>query len=296
MATRDLERFAIADVLHFEQGPGGLTKAVITAQRGSAEIYLHGATVTHFQAKNKPPTLFLSKTSLYQPAKPIRGGIPVIFPWFGPHPTDKSIGQHGVVRTMEWEVSDTASNDNGSVMLELECRSTPETLKVWPYEFYIRYTIVVGDTLDLLFEVHNPNTAPFVFEEALHTYFNVPDIGKTEVHGLAGTEFIDKVDGGKRKHQQGPVVFTTETDRVYVNTPAVCTIHCNDQKIASVSKQNSLATVVWNPGREKGNALADLSGDQWPKFVCVETVNAIDHKITLNPGNQHSMRCTIVPA
>ena len=296
MPTRDLDRYEIPDVIRFEKGAGGLTKAVITALRGSAELYLFGATVTHFQAKHKPPTLFLSKTSFFQTGKAIRGGIPVIFPWFGPHPTDKALGQHGFVRTMEWEVSDTASNDNGSAMLELECRSTPETLKVWPYEFYVRYTIVVGDTLDLMFEVHNPSTAPFTFDEALHTYFNVPDIGKTEVLGLEGTEFIDKVDGGKRKKQQGPVVFAGETDRVYVNTPTTCVIQCAGQKVASVSKQNSLATVVWNPGREKGNALADLGGDQWPTFVCVETVNAADHKVMLNPGNQHTMRCTIVPA
>src|SRR5205823_3449232 len=75
--------------------------------------YLHGAHVTHFQPRQpeggpaQRPVLFLSTRSNFEPGKPIRGGVPVIFPWFGPwqgaREGDKSM-MHGFVRTRQWKV------------------------------------------------------------------------------------------------------------------------------------------------------------------------------------------------
>jgi glucose-6-phosphate 1-epimerase len=101
------------------------------------------------------------------------------------------------------------------------------------------------------------------------------------------------VDGGKRVKQHGPVVFTGETDRVYLNTPATCTIKSGGKTIAKIAKEGSLATVVWNPGGTKAEAIADLAGNQWPGFCCVETVNALDNRITLQPGAKHAMRSVV---
>jgi glucose-6-phosphate 1-epimerase len=44
----ELSSFAIADALRFEDGPGGLTRALIATPQAEAEIYLYGAHVTRW--------------------------------------------------------------------------------------------------------------------------------------------------------------------------------------------------------------------------------------------------------
>src|SRR5437764_15084125 len=84
MASTDLSRFAIPGVLKFERGEGGLTRAAITTPQADAHVYLHGAHVTHYHPHQQAPLLFMSGKSWFEDGKPIRGGVPVCFPWFGP--------------------------------------------------------------------------------------------------------------------------------------------------------------------------------------------------------------------
>jgi glucose-6-phosphate 1-epimerase len=59
-----------------------------------------------------------------------------------------------------------------------------------------------------------------------------------------------------------------------------------------VAKRGSLATVVWNPGRAKGDAMADV-GDAWRRFVCVETAQCGVHEVRLAPGARHAITAQI---
>ena len=290
MPNPNLSPFVIPNVITFAAGNGGLTKAVITAPRGSAEIYLHGATVTHFQPAGSDPMLWVSKTTAYDREKPIRGGVPVLFPWFGPHP--QGLGQHGFARITEWNVLYTGANPDGSATVVLGMSSTESTKKSFPHDFSIRYTITVGQHLDLTFEVTNHSPNEIIFEEGLHTYFRTPDIRQTEVTGLDGVTFIDKVAGDQRKVQHGPVKFPGEIDWVYQDTPHTCSIYCAGQRLATVAKEGSISTVVWNPSEAKGESLPDLAG-QWRNFVCVETVNNYDNRVKLAAGKTHTMRSII---
>src|SRR5262245_5318154 len=77
---------------------------VIKNEHASATIYRHGAHVTAFEPRGQRPVLFLSAKSYYETGKPIRGGVPVIFPWFSTHPTDPNAPIHGVVRLVDWEL------------------------------------------------------------------------------------------------------------------------------------------------------------------------------------------------
>src|SRR5690606_20141531 len=74
--------------VRFDQGNGGLTRIVVDTDEAEAHVYLHGAHVTHYQPRGgrqqQSPVLMLSNRSHFQTGKPIRGGVPVIFPWFGP--------------------------------------------------------------------------------------------------------------------------------------------------------------------------------------------------------------------
>src|SRR6478735_4096698 len=97
-------------------GNGGLPKILIETAWSSAEIYLHGAHVTRFQKKGEAPLLFMSDASEFMADKPIRGGVPLIFPWFGAR---EGFPAHGFARRTTWELRETRLLDDGSVRLRL---------------------------------------------------------------------------------------------------------------------------------------------------------------------------------
>src|SRR5476651_1272469 len=107
--------FEIPGSVAIVPGNGGLPKIVITTKHSTAEIYLHGAHVTHFQKNGEPPLLFLSAKSYFAPGKPIRGGVPVILPWFGNRDGEPS---HGFTRITEWQLVKTFASSDGKVTLQ----------------------------------------------------------------------------------------------------------------------------------------------------------------------------------
>ena len=92
----------------------------------------------------------------------------------------------------------------------------------------------------------------------------------------------------------GPLLLTTETDRVFPANTASVQIHDEGNgRVITVEKTNSATTVVWNPWSEQAMKLADLADDAWPDFVCVETANTATDAITLKPGESHAMTCVV---
>ncbi|HYL79206.1 MAG TPA: hypothetical protein VEU07_00250, partial [Candidatus Acidoferrum sp.] len=77
-------QYGIPGAVRFEAGPGGLTRVVVDTPQAEAHVYLHGAHVTHYQPRGDWPMLFMSQRSRFEPGVPIRGGVPIVFPWFGP--------------------------------------------------------------------------------------------------------------------------------------------------------------------------------------------------------------------
>src|SRR5205085_9495095 len=111
-----------SDQIQFNEGKGGLTKVSISNPAASAEVYLHGAHVTHFQPKGQQPVLYMSSTSQFKPDKAIRGGVPICWPWFGPNAADPKLPMHGFARVNEWSVESTKKIDEQrtSITLKLE--------------------------------------------------------------------------------------------------------------------------------------------------------------------------------
>lgn len=281
--------------VQIEAGAGGLPRVVVSTPRAEAHIYLHGAHVTHFQARGGPKTLFLSAKSHFEAGKAIRGGVPVIFPWFGPKAGDKAAPMHGFARTTEWDLTDIRAGGDGSIAVALELRSSDATRAWWPHQFHLRYIVTVDSFLDLTLEAHNDSVQPFSFEEALHTYLSVGDVRRVQVQGLKGREYLDKTDGMRRKTEtQTEIAIVSETDRVYLNTTDRVSVAdpALDRKLI-VDKDGSLATVLWNPWRAKAKAMSDFGDDEWPAMLCVETANAADNIITLAPGQHNQMKVSL---
>lgn len=291
----DLRRWEIPDVAQFQEGPGGLVFLEIRTALASAHIFLQGAHVTHFQPAGERPVLFMSGSSFYAPGKPIRGGVPVIFPWFGPRAGFPEAPAHGFARVLPWQVERLTQADSGEVTLVLRLNSDDRTLAEWPHDFTLRYTITVGTSLKMVLSVENRSPESITFEEALHTYLAVEDVREACITGLAGTDYLDKVDGFRRKTQgSDPIRITGETDRVYLNTETTCV--AEDPKAPRrlrVEKKGSATTVVWNPWIAKAAALPDFGDNEWPQMLCIETTNAAENAVTLAPGGTHEM-CAVI--
>ncbi len=256
---------------------------------------MHGAHVTAWQPATAAPVLWVSRDSQFDAARPIRGGVPVCFPWFAAHATDASAPMHGFARVRPWTLTD-AVDRGGEVQLTF--RLDDDELSrgsAWPHRFVATYRVTFGERLGLSLDVGNTGEGPIRFEAALHTYFAVRDVHAVSVTGLAGTEYLDKVDRLARKREgDAPIRIAGETDRIYLQTEATCTIH--DPGLGrriEVAKTGSRSTVLWNPWIDKARAMPDFGDDQWPEMLCIETANVGESAVDLEPGSHHTMTAVI---
>jgi len=287
-------RFAIADQVAFAAGPGGFPVVSVRNAHADAAIALQGADVTGFQPHGQEPILFLSRQAVYASGKAIRGGIPICWPWFGPHPTDPAKPDHGFARTRPWSVRDTTAMPDGATMVRLGLTDDAETRVLWPYAFALELAVTVGTTLEVTLVARNTGHEPFVCGGALHSYFHVGDVTAITIQGLEGTAYVDKVDGGRSQVQQGSITIVGETDRVYTETAASCVIvDPTLGRRVTVAKEGSRSTVVWNPWRDKARRLADFGDDEYTEMVCVEVANAGGDTVMVAPGGKHHLEMMI---
>ena len=288
------ESFAITDHIMFVAGPGGLPMAKIRNAYAAATVSLHGGQALTFQPHGHEPVLWSSAYSLYQPGKAIRGGIPVCWPWFGPHPSDPSKPAHGFARTSLWSVLSTAALADGATQVRLRLADDDTSLALWPHVFELRLVVTVGADLRADLIARNPGAASYTYSGALHSYFDVSDVTAISIHGLEGCTYIDKVDGEQHKVQRGAVTIEAETDRIYLNTAETCAIEDPrlDRRI-TVAKAGSRTTVVWNPWAEKARRLADFGDEEYHGMVCVETANADGDSLTVAPGGEQRLMAVI---
>lgn len=285
--------------LKFVEGLGGLTYAEIDNAGGIATICLQGAHVVSWRPKSQAePVVWVSEQAKYGPGKSIRGGVPVCWPWFGPHATEKAFPGHGFARTVPWQVTASATLDGGDSQVRLMLMPNEQTRTQFAKACRVELIATVGATLRIDLVTSNLDTEAVEIGEALHTYFRIGDIGSATVSGLDGCEFVDKVDGGQRKQQSGPIVFTGEVDRVYLDTGADCVIEDPDLgRRIRIAKQGSRSTVVWTPWLEKAEKMADFGPGRdnqggWREMVCVESGNALDNVVVVPAGESHTMTVT----
>lgn len=266
----------------FIDGRGELPMVEVTTACSTAEIYLHGAHVTHFQKKGDEPLLFLSQCSRFGQNEPIRGGVPVIFPWFGPR---EGLPQHGFARFKNWELKEVAPAPDGSVSLRFCLPEYPEASAFPP--FSVEYVVTVSESLGLELLVTNKSKdEAFTFENCLHTYFEVGDISAVSITGLKGVSYLDKVANFAKKKESGESIrIASEVDRIYLDTTEA--VEIQDQKLnrkVRVEKHGSVSTVVWNPWMAKAQQMPDFGNDEYQRMLCIESGNVAANGIRLPPN------------
>ena len=221
--------------------------------------------------------LWLTSTPLE--GKPLRGGIPVCWPWFAAHPTDPSQPSHGIARIRPWRVT---VRETHRVTLALDDGALAATVD-----------IALDDALHVSLTTCNRGSASVAITAALHTYFAVDELAAVRVTGLDGADYIDKVDGGARKSQQGDLVVDREVDRIYAADRA--TLHDGARTVVVDGDGTSRSLVAWNAGPEKSAAVPDLGPDAYRRYVCLETAWAADDARTLDPGASATLTTRLRP-
>lgn len=286
------QRFGSPGRIAFRAGEAGLPIVSLAGKYGSCEVSLYGGHVLGYTPVGLGPVLFLSKKSAFEPGKPIRGGIPVCWPWFGPAAEGSGLPLHGFARTLQWDLCATEYSGEATE-LRLSLADDGLTRRMWDFAFDLKLRIRLEQQLTLELVTENRDTRPFDFSQGFHPYFRMSDITSVEVHGLEDAAYTD-YPSAEPKRQQGALVIQGETNRIY--TPEKNEIAIRDAKLKRatlVTFSGTRNAVVWNPWAERIKTFGDLAEDDYTRMLCVEPVNRGDTAITLGPGERHTLKMEI---
>ncbi|MDG4867726.1 D-hexose-6-phosphate mutarotase [Guyparkeria sp. 1SP6A2] len=283
------ERFAQPGVRVYRHGE--LAMLELSNVHGSVTITPLGATVLSYVPAGGEETIWVSETAVYDGSKPVRGGIPVCWPWFGAHPDDPTKKAHGFARHAQWELV-SVHQSGGTTEATFCLDSSDATRAIWPGDFHLELNVTLDTRLSISLTAENRGDEDWNISEALHSYFRVRDARGMLIEGLEGLRYMDKVHAGARDLQDEPLRVTPPVDRVFFDHTGAAALHDADRRIL-VDKLGSHSTVVWNPGAEGAKELADMPDAAWPEMVCLEAANALDNAYILKAGHSHTLTMVI---
>ena len=285
-------QFGITDQLTFETGEGNRVFIHVVNEFADAHLSLQGAQLLSWKPRFcSDDVIWVSEKAVYSGGRSIRGGIPVCWPWFGAHPTEETFPAHGFARGQSWKMVETKALPDGRTFLAL--RLSQETISS-EYKINgadLELQIIIGEKLEMSMVTMNSSEKQITIGGAFHTYFNVSDIQNVLIQGLEGQTFIDTLDDWQRKKEDGSIRISGEIDRIYYDSPDIESI-IEDKGLGrriKVKKKGSHSTVVWNPWIDKSERMGDMGIDGYRTMVCVETTNAADDVLTIEPGGEHRL-------
>lgn len=274
-----------ASLIH---GENNIPLLVIDNKFARCMLYLYGAHITSFQIKEEKDILFMSPYSPFEIGRPLRGGIPICFPWFGKHQSRTDLPLHGFVRTQIWSLKCVDDEADGSTTVVMTTTDDERTRLVWPYHFSLTLTVSIGQSLSMVLEVENTDDSSFMFEQAFHTYYSIGDLDSCRIEGLDNLVMLDRTKANAQSMQVGAVTIGNEFVRIYKD--AGSTVFLHDYTLGRTIRmhQSHLKHVlVWNPGNDAASVNPELM-DAYKSFLCVEQTNCLDASVFLQSGEKHT--------
>ncbi|MDG2944727.1 D-hexose-6-phosphate mutarotase [Exercitatus varius] len=218
---------------------------------GSAKIALQGAHLLSWQpAGAQYDVLWLSEIEPFKAGSAVRGGIPVCFPWFN----NAGTPAHGYARISLWELTShqIAPDSFQFTFTLIHEKQTVATL-----------TMTFGADCQLVFT----NLAEQEAQIALHSYFKVGDIHRTELLNLPNSAFNSLTQ--RQENVPVPRIIRENVDCIY-RAEAGATIIADKayQRHIEIEHQNAGDIVVWNPWHK---ATGNMSESGYQTMICVET-------------------------
>lgn len=261
----------------------GLPVLHIQNPYAEAEISPYGAHVLSYIPRGEKDLLWISAKSDFEEGKPIRGGIPVCWPWF----SDAGTPKHGIARITTWEMETARVEADMSTTLIFSLDQQDR------FGLTARLLVNVGPALSLSLRTKNHSTSSHTLSEALHTYFAVKDITKVSILGLEQDD-LPEAERLFPNFRKGRLTFRQETDLVCHPDEKILVIDdAGEGRKIRVERAGSATAVVWNPWIAKSKAMPDFGDDEYKTMVCVEAANARDGAVGIIPGAIHTLRTRI---
>ncbi len=255
-------------------------------KRASASIALQGAHIYEFTPVNGDNLLFVSTAETFEAGSAIRGGIPVCWPWFGPHTKNKTAPAHGLVRDVNWQY-EVISDHDARTDIKFWFETTGDNAN-FPYRARVELLASIGDTLVVSLTTSNLDDQPFLISQALHTYFKCKDVADVRLHGLAGACFLDKLTSENR-YVPTEFRFDQEIDWVLQEPGAPVGFTGLGHANIKLTRLGSRSLVIWNPWVEKSKTLSHFQADDYRQMFCVETGNVSEDSRLIKPKQNHVM-------
>lgn len=252
-----------------------------------ARISCFGGQLLSWQPAGQQEVLWCS--AQLQAPRPLRGGVPLCWPWFGKHPHDPAAPSHGMARTAQWQLDRAQLMPDGRVWM---CLSPPQRLH--PH-LQVDQQLWLGTALEQVVTSHNVGDVPEPLTQALHTYLQVADVARVSVAGVQAASYLDALQAGRCLRQQGPwqfdpAVHAGRADRIYqdVAGPVVLDDPLLSRRI-QITASGGTDLVLWTPGPELAMQMADV-GAQWSHYLCLEVGNVAADARLLQPGQSHRLQ------
>jgi glucose-6-phosphate 1-epimerase len=290
-----------------------------TASGAPIQVSYYGATLISYRNDTQREFVFVSKQALLDGTAPVRGGIPLVFPIFGP-PTvpGSTMPQHGFARRNIWSILDDYDTpESAGITFQLDLKdasagrgegniwTASEKNKDYDCTLFLKIDLN-GSHMTSTFTIRNTGSVEFPFQCLLHTYYKIEGNASMNsdqcfVKGLEGYLCDDKVT----KEQvyacsAEPIGITGEVDRVY--TPpngkdiAHTTIGVGDNTTINMEASGQVdgvsvpvSCVVWNPYIEKAAGLADFGNNEYHDMICVEP-GILGTGVILLPGKEGHLK------
>ncbi len=269
-----------------------LPAILVRTELAHAAISLFGGHLLSYAPAGHLDLLWLSPITA-KPPRPIRGGVPICWPYFARQGQPADAPQHGLVRQQPWQFPAAQRQADGTVVLAL---AAPALAGVG-LEAVLSFSI--GRELGMALTTVNSSEDTVVMTQAFHTYLRVGDARQSRIVGLTGLDYSDKFDDFRRHHQQAEWHLQEardpgRCDRIYHAAGGVYDpIDPVFQRRLAIRSEGSRSVVVWNPGAEAVQGFADIPHEDWPRFLCIEVANCGEDVVRLAPGEAHVLQQTL---
>jgi len=278
--------------VQWREGPNGVPVLHVETDGHVADIAANGAHLLNWIPRGQQPILWMSRSSRFAAGVPIRGGVPVCFPWFGQLPGHPEAPMHGFARLCEWQLLRVTEGSSGVELVFRLTEAGEHFARFWPHRFEALYTVAIGAELGMTLEVVNHDDSPFAFEAVLHSYYAVADARPATVRGLEGLEFRPKGSTSTQRDDV-PVAIGSGISRRYPDTADATIVDPGNRRTMTIKPAGARSAILWNPGAEIAQSMEDFDDEGWKSMVCYESGNVGDTAILLAAGERNAMSVTV---
>lgn len=263
----------------------------IENSNAKASLSLFGGHLLSFiPQSDQQERLWLSDAAIFDAKTPIRGGIPICWPWFAAYSSNgfqqpltsyENPPSHGILRTQYWRLDSLVENVKENHIIETIVRIIPSKIDIFNGDANIEVCLEItfGKHLKMALHTHNKGHDSIEITQALHSYFKIDDIHNIHIEGVV-ENYADKPTATDNNKTRLPYVFTEEVDRIHhlatrpLNTPqSICIADNHTEQAIEIENYNNDSVVIWNPWQQKSISMKDMSDSGYRTMVCIEAAN-----------------------